>query len=735
MGRYCYTFSNKDGYVLRCERDENGLCTRNCRHVKLEDVPRRELAQITMPGATQHSHAGSHAMTGNVASFDASAHVSSLRQAEFMLREARSNFEDSGAFGSNSDSDLREIADGRYDGGNHLLAVELRVDFEGSGVVSGDLFGTRFGRRDYLASFRTAPGTKVTKAHRQPWVLVFEGAGAKALTGTGELIPGTSSGTLSLILQVDGAIDGLPANRAFELTAEWQSRQLRRLGIELEQETGTQPPPTFDFDGQPVTFETALEDAGFEIFDAGVSSSIPRESDGWGTAQLHALMTDHAQSSLTQAAWRQQLMWLGKPSRRGLLGVMFDTTAQLPRQGTAVFEREIRDFVPDKAERKIIQTTLHEVGHGLNLAHRFEREVGRADSKSIMNYDWRFRGGGKEAEFWEKFDFSFDPDELEFLRHAPRNSVIPGGAAFHSVNYWADGNGGYSPYVPEVPLDILDLRLEAPTGGPVFAFGQPVLLGVELTNLTNQNLNLDRRLLDPKTGFLEVRVRKVEGTAGHGKAAAHHFHPMLERCFDFEASTADIVPGGQSISDNLNLTFGSGGFTFAEPGRYEVQAIVAIFDSRGDQNPGNDRELIVPSNWLTIHVAHPTSRVEEEEVVTVLQREDVGTWFALGGSSALEDAEDALSAVLERRLHGEDVVADPIAANIIRCKGIDAGRRYRRFQGGRYRATNGKPDVASALLSRLKEPAMRVFDKSTAAATKRLCEKHTKRAKAASNPK
>ncbi|MBG6166882.1 hypothetical protein IWQ54_006584 [Labrenzia sp. EL_195] len=702
--------------------------------MKIEEVPRHELAKIKMPGLPHSAQARSGAGEEASNAFDASAHVSYLRQAEFMLNEARSNFENSGIASIQTDSDLSEIADGRYDGGNHLLALELRVDFDGSGVVSGDIFGTSFGQRDYLASFRTAPGTKVTRSDQNPWTLVFEERESKAVTGSGELLQGVSGSSLRLVLRIDGAIDGLPANREFELIAEWKSKHLRRLGIELEREAGTDAPPTYDFNGRNVTYERAFEDAGFEVFDAGVSSSIPREPDGWGTAQLHALMTDHAQSSLTRAAWRQQLLWLGKPSRRGLLGVMFDTTALLPRQGTAVFDTEIRDLVPNEVERKIIQTTMHELGHGLNLAHRFEREVGRADSKSIMNYGWRYKGGGKEPEFWEKFDFSFDPDELEFLRHAPRNAVIPGGAAFHSVNYWADGNGGYSPYVPEVPLDILDLRLEAPIGGPVFAFGQPVLLGVELTNLSNQDLNLDRRFLDPKTGFLEIRVRKVEGTAG-AKHSARHFHPMLERCFDFEASVADVVSSGQSISDNLNLTFGSGGFTFAEPGRYEVQAIVAIYDNRGDQNPNNDRELIVPSNWLTIHIAHPTSRVEEEEVVTVLQREDVGTWFALGGSSALEEAENVLSAVLDRRLHGEDSVTDPIAANIIRCKGIDAGRRYRRFQRGRYRATNGKPDVAASLLAKLTEPAMKAFDRSTAAATKRLCEKHAKRAKAAAKSK
>ncbi|MEP3427618.1 MAG: hypothetical protein ABJN98_02965 [Roseibium sp.] len=615
--------------------------------------------------------------------------------------------------------DMSDVVEGRYDGGNHALVLELRLDFAGSGVISGDLFGTQGGQRDYLASFRTAPGSNVTPHDAQPWTAVFEATNGEVLTGSLELAPGSAPGTVIIGLSVAGAIDGLPANRQFELAAEWQSPHMRRLGIELEQETGTQPPPVFDFNGRGMTFLTAFADAGIEVTDVGNHSTIPRETDGWGTAQLHTLMTDFAAEPLTRMAWRQQLLWLGTPSRSGLLGVMFDTTAQLPRQGTAVFDSEIRSRVPTLTERKIIQTTVHEIGHGLNLAHRFERPVGRADSNSFMNYDWRYKGGNRRHEFWNDFNFTFDADELEFLRHAPRKAVIPGGAAFHSVNYWADGNGGYSPYVPEKTIEIVDLRLAPPTGGTVFAFGQPVFLQISLVNNHSRPLNLDPRFLDPKSGFLEVLVRRI-GAGGH--ADVHHFHPMLERCFDLDMDALDTVAPGGSMTDNLNITFGSGGFTFAEPGQYEITAVLAIYDQQ------NEQDLIVRSNAQVIHVAHPENRVEEEEVVLVLHREDVGAYFALGGSAALDKAEDDLKAVLDRRQSGRKTVTDPIVANILRCQGIDAGRRYRRYSSGRYRSQNGKPDKAAELLGRLGKEALCAFDASTAAATQSLCDKHRERA-------
>ena len=132
----------------------------------------------------------------------------------------------------------------------------------------------------------------------------------------------------------------------------------------------------------------------------------------------------------------------------------------------AVFAEEIRSIPGIDNDRKLIQTSVHELGHALNLAHRFERVVGRADSTSFMNYDWRYRGGNKRDEYWSRFAFTFDPDELSFLRHGPRSAVIPGGAPFHSIRYWNEGTGGYSPYVPERPLSGFKLDAAAAAERP-----------------------------------------------------------------------------------------------------------------------------------------------------------------------------------------------------------------------------------------------------------------------------
>lgn len=137
--------------------------------------------------------------------------------------------------------------DGGYLGGNHRLSLDLRVDFQMCGVISGDLFGTDFGRRDYLASFRTAPGTRIAPDTPQPWTIVLETRDGTVANGTLTVTEGDAEDVLSLSLKVDAQLPGLPSRQWFDLSAKWQSPMLRQLSVELESETGTRLPPSYLF--------------------------------------------------------------------------------------------------------------------------------------------------------------------------------------------------------------------------------------------------------------------------------------------------------------------------------------------------------------------------------------------------------------------------------------------------------------------------------------------------------
>jgi hypothetical protein len=609
------------------------------------------------------------------------------------------------------------LRDGRYEGGNHEIFIDLRVDEGVCGVISADIFRLGSTGRSYVASLRTSPGSRIT-TKEGTWTII--GQDEQDNRPTGKLTLHGHNGnadTLIGTLFFESALHGLPSRREIGFVAERASDFLRRIGIELELEEGVEPPAAYRFNNREITIEEALRDAGIDSFTTGLTSRIPRHNSGWDMAQLHALMQDFAQSPLTQRIWELHLLVLSRTEQRGLLGVMFDTTETLPRQGTAVFADEIRSIQGIDHNRKLIQTAVHELGHALNLAHRFERAVGRADSTSFMNYDWRYQGGNRSSEFWSKFAFTFDLDELEFLRHAPLPPLIPGGAAFHAINYWADGNGGYSPYVPEVPLTGYQLSLKPPLSGSVFAFAQPVFLEVELTNLTGQSQNLPSFLLDPKAGFLELLIRRRTGSSSSGFSDTKAFVPFIQRCFEWSTADTANVPQGGSIKGNLNLTYGSGGFTFAEPGSYDVTALLVIFDEV------LQRELIVRSETIRIRVATPKT-LEEENDALLFFRDDVGLYLALGGSDALPEAVQALDNIVDHRQGKSKKVTEPLVASILRAKGINAGRSYIRFHNGQFERREPQYDVAANLLKSLDRAALTAFDPSTAESTKALADKY-----------
>ncbi|MFD0522927.1 zinc metalloprotease [Paractinoplanes durhamensis] len=477
------------------------------------------------------------------------------------------------------------------------------------------------------------------------------------------------------------------------------------------------PPEPVQWNGTPTGFRECLRGAGFAVPEAGEPTGIPRQADGWLWDEsvvfgvLDDWMTWAAQARLDAPAWQAHLLMLGRPVKKGLYGVMFDIGGGLPRQGCAVFADEIRARTdPADHDRRIIQTVVHELGHTCNLVHRFERPVGRADSTSFMNYDWMYDGGNQAALFWDRFAYRFDDDELAFLRHGPRTSVEPGTAPFHSADYWGAAPGTNPAFIPAAPTPGFRLTLEPPARGAVFEFGQPIYLQVTLGNTGPAAVPLPPGALDIKAGHLEIIVERGPGDgSGTIGADARSFVPMVQRCLiDFTGDDDQLEPG-DSITENVSLTFGAGGFPMAEPGTYLLTPLLSL--------PGDN---VIRGRTLRVRVAYPRSRRDEDHAA-VLQRPDVGAWFALGGSEVLGAARDSLSAIREERMATAGP-ADPIAATITRSLGLDASRPYVRFTDGKYSSHPADTDRAFATLGALTsdETAMLCFDEATAEKTRDL---------------
>ncbi|TNE44183.1 MAG: hypothetical protein EP343_31005 [Deltaproteobacteria bacterium] len=599
--------------------------------------------------------------------------------------------------------------DGRYTLSGEQLSVALRVDLNGSGIISGDIFQGSSEDPVFLASFRSNPGATLTQ-DTNPVGIVLEGP--KGLRGAGSLSCDTSTDTqTTFTCSLSSIVNGpWSPGQSFSWSGSLQGPEMRQLGIELETEAGLDNFPSWDHNGETKTVDSCLKEAGFAIRYVGQRDSIPSHPRGeWDEAQLHGLMHQFAQERLDRPTWNLHLLLLQQARMRGLLGIMFDSGQRdvnhLPRQGVAVFQRPIQTR-PDW-QRKIIQTTVHELGHALNLAHRFERIVGRADSNSFMNYDWKYRGGGQANEFWNNFNFTFDKDELDFLRHGPWHHIVPGGAPFHTVPYWENTAGGYVPYIPEEDTSDLSLSLQPPASGNRFQFGQPVYLTVSLKNESQQNIPVHKFMLSPKSGFLQVQVQRQDGaimTADHGHDEGHDYHPIVHRCYDIAADQPVNLAPGSSLSDNLNLTFGSAGFTFAEPGTYTVKTTFLW-------RLGAREFRTINSAPITIHVEAP-SPVEEAELSDFF-RWDVGFYFALGGSDVLSEAEQTLLEIVDRRKHRLGGALDPLSTCVLRSRAINLGRDFVSYSNGNYQIRNAQEELAREEMAQITEAGEFVFDYAT----------------------
>jgi len=222
--------------------------------------------------------------------------------------------------------DATPLEDGRYKGGNGELSIELRMDIGGLGIISADVFRIHASGETWVASLRTTPGVRALLSEGS-WDIIGEDQRGTPTTGRLSLsLQLVEPLTLTGRLRLDQPLEGLPGQKDIGFTAIWISKALRSLGIEIEQEQDVADLPTYNFNGKPVTVESAFAEAGLEISAVGQHSTIshPPNPKGWGTTELHALMHDNvlealvrelhalmqdsAQASVTRAAWENHLL-------------------------------------------------------------------------------------------------------------------------------------------------------------------------------------------------------------------------------------------------------------------------------------------------------------------------------------------------------------------------------------------------------------------------------------------
>jgi hypothetical protein len=167
----------------------------------------------------------------------------------------------------------------------------------------------------------------------------------------------------------------------------------RRVELEVDQVAGVPLPETFDIRSHPdtpsdmdprlMTYPTAFRDAGIELVVTLGGEDVPVNVAGpdglWTDEELHAAMVDHFEEHEDVPQWNLYLLLATKYINPGVLGIMFDSGDDAPRQGAAVFfnQTAIAEAQGAERHREYLYTIVHELEHAFNMLHSFQRASSR----------------------------------------------------------------------------------------------------------------------------------------------------------------------------------------------------------------------------------------------------------------------------------------------------------------------------------------------------------------------
>ncbi|MGH2839962.1 MAG: hypothetical protein ACRDKY_03955, partial [Solirubrobacteraceae bacterium] len=333
---------------------------------------------------------------------------------------------------------------GRYRGRGADFDVQLRVDVDGPRPmhrVSADYYRLSADDRTYVGSMRVdEPEVTVTDP-----LMEITGTAAfstptdrRRIRVTIAQVPPGSSPAAATLEHL--AAPGAPAT-VFE--CDFESSSFRAVELEEAHERAVKPIAAYDTTSLPapvtprtLTVVDAFAEAGIEMLATGPPGVVDTSAAGpdatWSDAELHAAMEESFSRWGDSPRWAIWLLHAASHDDRDVAGLMFDRRGA-QRQGCAVFYGHVQDVTPE-IHRDRLYTCVHELGHGFNLLHSWQKSLteppvpSRPAAGSWMNYPERFPGGA--PAYWRAFGFHFDEAELVHLRHAFEENVIMGGRPF-----------------------------------------------------------------------------------------------------------------------------------------------------------------------------------------------------------------------------------------------------------------------------------------------------------------
>ncbi|MBA7607665.1 hypothetical protein ES703_14827 [subsurface metagenome] len=395
-----------------------------------------------------------------------------------------------------------------------------------------------------------------------------------------------------------------------------------------------------DIPGRNLTVSEAYKEAGVNMTINPVHTVIDDSANPtWNKAELHNMMELHfSRYSGHVPTWAYWVLVATSYINPGVAGIMFDNIISSPdRQGSAIFKAHsvfnnlpagtpVNDAQAD-ALRFYLFCYVHEIGHGFNLLHSWQKSLAdppqpnRPNSLSWMNYPQYV------TDYWSNFRFRFDEDELIHIRHGNRNAVIFGGKPFLT--------GAALTSIPEItgeiPLDVIIRSKEE------FNLLEPIILELKIKNQTDDPIDIATNL-EPEYRTTTLLIEQPDGTT-------LLYDPVM--CIVGDTETNQFDPG-KSQYQNIMVSFGKHGHYFKKPGTYRVQVSY--------QGTGN---MLITSDIHELRVLPPSSK-EEEVTAAKYHRNDVGMALYLEGS----DSEFLKPAMSTLESMAQEFQETPVGAHI-----------------------------------------------------------------------
>jgi hypothetical protein len=416
---------------------------------------------------------------------------------------------------------------------------------------------------------------------------------------------------------------------------EFEADQVTNAAITLDIDTGAHPnrPPSLPV--ERLSIREVYRRAGFDTrrragnqIDVGGAGA----NGTWSESEMHDAMQVHWSRFANLPQWSMWVLFAHMHDQgTSLGGIMFDDIGPNHRQGTAIFTGAFISQAPAGEtapaawiERMRFWTAVHEMGHGFNLAHSWQKEhpadwgtpwiptPNEVEARSFMNYPYSVSGG--ETAFFADFEFRFSDSELLFMRHAPPPFVEMGNAN------WFE-NHGFEQIVRPARSG-LGLSLGVNRKRALYQFLEPIVLELKLYNHAQQRRTVDANVLSNPEA-LTVIIRKKNGVA-------RQWRPYASYCL--QRRPVELRPG-QFIPESLFISAGTNGWDLSEPGDYTIQVALKL--------PTED----LVSNPLALRVAVPQSR-GEERLAQDYFTDAVGRALSFDGTRELKKANDALNEVV-----------------------------------------------------------------------------------------